>query len=252
MKLFLQPWAEGTAFTVGEGVLYNNTGYYCITAHTATASFDATKFRLLGATDTWSSPLRQTFYSANFFCVDAVYLAIPNTSNVIDDASILRYCTGGIDLVLPETVGNRTYTAQGDFMGFSTITEEFDVKVGKFEIFLSGLTPNLAQRFTSGVDFEGCKVVIMKVFLDYQTLKPINNVPVTVFEGQIFNAKIVENYTSCDITIECATLWADFERKKGRRTNNESNWLYQSGNQSDLAFSKTNTVGQVEYKWGRT
>ena len=252
MKYFLDPWQASTAFTVAQGVDYQGTAYYCTTAHTSTSTFDPTKFRSLAVTDNWTSRTRASYYSQNYFAVDAVYLEIPGLDNVITENSILRFCSGGIDIELPETLfGNKTYTAQGDFLGFSTVPEDFDIKVGKFDITLSGLTSGLANRFTQNIEFEGCQVVIQKVFLDYDTLKPINGEGLTIFDGVIFNAKIVESAVTCTITIECATLWADFERTKGRKTNNESNWLYQNGNTSDICFSKTATVGQVEFKWGK-
>jgi hypothetical protein len=50
--------------------------------------------------------------------VDLVELRIPSGT--------LYLTTGGVDL----THGGNTYTAQGDFMGFSTMSEDFDVKVG--------------------------------------------------------------------------------------------------------------------------
>lgn len=258
MKFYLDPWKANTEFLIGQGVDYNGNGYYCTTTHTSTSTFDSTKFRSLSPLDQWTSKLRNQFYSPNIIAVDAVKISIPNINNVMEDASYLRYCTGGVDLSLPETVVNnaivyKTYTAQGDFMGFSTITEEFEVKVGKFEIYLSGLAPNLAKRFTGGpdgIDFEGCRVEIYRCFLDYDNMTLINNQKFPLFDGVIYNAKIVENSSTCSITIECATLWAEFERKKGRQSNNESNWLFQ-GNTQDRCFAKTATAGQVEFKWGR-
>jgi hypothetical protein len=139
-------------------------------------------------------------------------------------------------------------------MNFSTITEEFEVKVGRFDIQLSGLGSNLAQRFTgatrNGIEFEGRRVLIWRLFLDYNTMELINNQRFLMFDRVIYNAKIVESAVTCTISIECATLWADFERRKGRRSNNESNWLYQ-GNTRDFTFCKTATAGQIEFKWGR-
>lgn len=251
MRLFLATWTATTAYAIGDGVAYSGSNYYCTTAHTSTSSFDATKFRALAPTDDYNSPIRNTFYSSNFFAVDIVYLALPNSSNVIDDSTILRLCTGGMDLDIVETGGTKTYLAQGDFMGFSTVTEEVEVRVGRFEINLSGLATGMADRFTQNIDFEGARVQVAKVFLDYQTLQPLKNMPYLMFEGQVYNVKIVESAITCAITVECATLWADFERTKGRKTNNESNWLFQAGNRSDLAFTKSSTVTQSQYKWGR-
>ncbi|CAB4153836.1 ChiA1_BD domain containing protein [uncultured Caudovirales phage] len=251
MRLFLATWTASTAYAVADGVSHAGNNYYCITAHTSTSTFDPTKFRTLVPTDDYNSPLRNTIYSPNFFAVDIVYIALPNSSGTIDDTTILRLCTGGMDLDITEVGGVKTYLAQGDFMGFSTVTEEYEVRVGRFEISLSGLATGMAERFTGNIDFEGAKVQVAKVFLDYQTLQPMQNMPYLMFEGQVYNVKIVESSVTCAISVECATLWADFERTKGRKTNNESNWLFQAGTRTDLAFTKSSTVTQSQYKWGR-
>ena len=196
------------------------------------------------------SNIRDEFYRENFFAVDVVYMGIPNGAGVITADSVLRLCNGGIDVKLPDIYGNtQTYTAQGDFIGFSTITEEFDVKVGKFQIHLSGLTSGMVDRFIDK-DFEGKQVQVAKVFLDYNTLQPVN-LPYIMFDGLIYNVSIVENAVTCNITVDCSTLWADFDRTAGRMTDNESNWFFQNNNKSDKCFKKSATVGQQEFKWGR-
>jgi hypothetical protein len=205
---------------------------------------------------TFPTLLRDEFYRENFFAVDVVYIALPDSTGAVTQSSVLRLCNGGIDIVLPD-LNNvpRTYTAQGDFIGFSTVTEEFDVKLGKFSIYLSGLTSGLVNRFTGGpnsrgIDFEGVQVQIAKVFLNYDTLQPISN-PYIMFSGVVYNASVTESNVTCQITVDCATLWADFDRNNGRKTDNNSNWLFQLGNKSDTSMSKSGTVGQQEYKWGR-
>jgi hypothetical protein len=52
------------------------------------------------------------------------------------------------------------------------------------------------------------------------------------------------------MTLECSSLFADFERTAGRKTNNWSNWLYQ-GVEYDTAMEKASFVGQIEFKWGK-
>lgn len=195
--------------------------------------------------------IRDEFYRKKFIAVDVVYLGIPDSTGAVTNSSVLRLCTGGIDLDLLDPFDVlQTYTAQGDFIGFSTVTEEFDVKVGKFSIYLSGLGTDMVSRWIDR-DVEGKQVQIAKVFLDYNTLEVIN-APYVVFDGIIYNISVVESNTTCNVNIECATLWADFERTTGRMTNNQSNWRFQFGVTTDKSFEKTATVGNVEYKWGRT
>lgn len=199
---------------------------------------------------TFPTEIRNEFYRENFFAVDIVFLGLPDNTGTVTNDSCLRLCNGGIDIVVNDIHGTPfTYTAQGDFIGFSTITEEFDVKVGKFQIHLSGLASGMVNKFIDK-DFEGKQVQIAKCFLDYTSLDIINK-PYIIFEGIIYNVSISENAVTCNITIECSTLWADFDRKNGRMTNNQSNWFYQKGLNIDKCFTKAGTVGQIEYKWGR-
>jgi hypothetical protein len=182
---------------------------------------------------------KDEFYRDKFIAVDLVEIYLINET--------LRLNTGGFNI----TWGGNTYTAQGDFMGFSTVSEDFDVKVGKFSIYLSAIGNSYVSKFVDQ-DFEGRRVVIRKAFLDFDpmTLTIIND-PIVIFDGQIYNVSIVESRNSASITVDCSTLWADFERTAGRKTNNGSNWLYQ-GSTADLCFEKSGYVGQTEFLWGRT
>jgi hypothetical protein len=192
---------------------------------------------------TYPSTTLDEFYRDKFIAVDLVELYLPTGTLYLN--------SGGFEL----TYGGNTYTAQGDFMGFSTVSEEFDVKVGKFSIYLSGVgtsaDASLNVRRFLDTDFEGRKVVIRKAFLDFDPMTlDIIDTPIIIFEGQIFNVSIVEGRNSASITVDCSTLFADFERTAGRKTNNGSNQLFQ-GNTSDTAFEKAGFVGQTEFLWGR-
>ena len=206
----------------------------------------------------YSNDIKNQFYSSRFLAVDLVELHLTD----INHQSAPKYfCNGGFnisfDSTTAPTAGVNTYTAQGDFLGFSTVEEDFDVKVGKFSIYLSALNSTLVSDFvyqdpTTGarIDLEGRRVVIYKAFLDYGNNCAIVGTPIVIFDGQIYNISVVESASSAQLTIECATLFADFERIAGRRTNNGSNWLYQ-GNTYDTAFNQSGFVGQTEYKWGK-
>jgi hypothetical protein len=71
-----------------------------------------------------------------------------------------------------------------------------------------------------------------------------------MFDGIIYNIAVNESSKSCQLNLECSSLFADFERTAGRKTNNWSNWFYQ-GAQVDTTMEKTGFVGQTEFKWGR-
>lgn len=186
----------------------------------------------------YPSTTKDEFYRDKFVAVDLLEIYLPNETLLLN--------TGGFSI----TWGSTTYTAQGDFLGFTTVSEDFDIKVGKFSIYLSSVGNNYVSKFVN-TDFEGRRVVIRKAFLDISpmTLDIVDD-PIIIFDGQIYNISIVESQSSSSITIDCSTLFADFERTAGRKTNNGSNWLYQ-GITTDSCFEKAGFVGQTEFLWGR-
>lgn len=192
---------------------------------------------------TFPTTTRDEFFRDKFICVDLLEIYL---TDQFGDPAPLYLCSGGIDIVF----NSNTYTAQGDFIGFSTVPEEFDVKVGKFSVYLSALGSGMVNRFLNK-DFEGKRVIIRKAFLDFDPMNlDIIDQPIVIFDGQLHNVSITETQNSATISVECSTLFADFERIASRKTNNGSNWLYQ-GVKYDTAFEKAGFVGQTEFKWGR-
>lgn len=192
---------------------------------------------------TYSSTLRDEFYRSKFIAVDLVEFQITDSNG---NPNYQYLCTGGMDI---DYDGN-TYTAQGDFIGFTSVGEDFDVKVGRFSVYLSGLNTDMIDAFVDK-DVEGKRVIIRKAFLDFDPMTlNIVDVPITLFDGIIYNVSVTENDTTATLEVQCATLFADFERTAGRKTNNSSNWLYQ-GFAKDTGFEKSGFVGTTEYKWGR-
>lgn len=242
MKIFVPLWAASTAYSVNDGVEYQGLYYRCITAHTSTSTFDNAKFSLITLSSGYSSDTRDTIYADKMMAVDLVEFHL-NTP--------VYLCTGPynitVDTPTAPGAGSNIYTAQGEFIGFSNLTEDFDVKVGKFSVFLSGLT-TLTEDFT-GVGVSGTRVVIYKCFIDITTGGVIDR-PMIIFDGQINSVQITESARSASITVECASIFADFERNNGRKTNNESNWLFQ-GVKYDTTFEKSGLLKNTEIKWGR-
>lgn len=200
------------------------------------------------------SNIRSEYYRDHTIAIDCVELHLKTAAGANDP---IYLCTGGADLTFDSatapTAGVNTYTAQGDFIGFSPLNEDFDVKVGKFTIYLSGLGNGFINKLIAS-EVEGKRVVIHKAFLNFGSAgtSPLSIVstPILMFDGLIYNFSVNESSKSCQITIDCSSLFADFERTNGRRTNNWSNWLFQ-GIRSDTCFEKAGWVGQTEFKWGR-
>jgi len=202
--------------------------------------------------------LRDEYYRDHTIAIDLIELHLKDVNNA--DAP-LYLASGGIDVAYDSdtapTAGTNTYSAQGEFLGHSAINEDFDVRVGKFSINLSGLPSGYIDKFV-GKEPEGKRVVVYKVFLDINTLQIIGTddsagqtSAIRMFDGEIFNVSIQETANTCTISVDASSHFADFERTAGRKTNNWSNWLLQ-GAQYDLAFEKSGFVGNSEFLWGRT
>jgi hypothetical protein len=191
----------------------------------------------------FTSPLRDEIYRSNVFSVDLIELHFPTA----------RYlCSGpysiSVDTPTAPNAGVNVYTAQGDFMSFDGVAEDFDVKVGKLSVTVSGLNSDILADVTSPVCI-GKRVVLYRVFLNLTTGAVVGD-PVCLFDGQVNNTSVVESARSCTISIDAASLFADFERTSGRKTNNDSNWVFQ-GFKFDTTFEKSGILKNTEVLWGR-
>jgi hypothetical protein len=187
---------------------------------------------------------RNAFYSDSFFSVDLVELHIPGAP--------VYASTGGYDIEWDSTTaptsGTITYLSQGQFIGFNTSEENIDVKVGKFTIVFTALDSTTTEALLNNY-IQGSRVVVWKAFLS-KTTGQILDTPIMVFDGQIYNFSALESPRTATISIDCSSIFADFERTNGRKTNNESNWLFQ-GVKYDTSLEKAGIVANSEYRWGR-
>lgn len=186
--------------------------------------------------------------------IDCVELHLKDNSGA---DQTLYLCSGGANLTFASPTApngsSNTYTAQGEFIGFTSLSSDFDVKVGKFSVYLSGIGNSYINKFIN-YEIEGKRAVIYKAFLSFgpSGSSPLSLVadPILMFDGVIYNFGVSESEKSCQISVDISSLFADFERTNGRKSNNWSNWLYQ-GVKYDQAFNKSGFVGQTEFKWGR-
>jgi hypothetical protein len=197
----------------------------------------------------FSTQILNQIYNDRFIAVDLLELHLRNAQNNFQP---LYLTNSNFDIVYDSptapNIGSNTYTAEGEFLSFSSVSEEFDVKVGKFNIFLSAINNDYLNRFTVQ-EIEGQRVVIYKAFLEYNTGVVIPN-PVMLFDGEIMNLQVTESTATCSLNLDCSTLFVDFERTMGRMTNNTSNWVLQR-NKYDVSMEKSGWVGNSEIAWGR-
>jgi hypothetical protein len=90
------------------------------------------------------------------------------------------------------------------------------------------------------------RVVLSRAILNLTTDAVIQS-PIVLFDGQITGYDIDEDEDGCEVIVKIASHWADFEKKAGRFTNNNSQQYYFAG---DLGMEfAANTV--AELKWGK-
>jgi hypothetical protein len=195
----------------------------------------------------YHNDLRNEYYRDAFIAVDLLEIHLYTDAGT----AIPRYfTTAGMNILATSSLTGSTvsFDAQGDFLGFTSMTENLETSVGKFSIQLSGLDVDVIRDVANN-NSEGRKVVVKKAFLDSSTLQLVQT-PIIIYEGYIFNFAVTETTTTVNLNISCASLFSDFERTSGRKTNNWSNWLLQGVNY-DKAFDKAGYVGQSEFLWGR-
>ena len=199
---------------------------------------------------------RDEFYRDNYIAIDLIEMHLKNSAGASDP---LYLCGGGFninyDSPTAPNAGTNTYEAQGEFIGFSTISEDFEIKVGKFSVYLSGVGNNYVNRFTS-YSPEGNRVVIYRAFMERTLAGGVEALgivpdPLILFDGIIYNISITETGVSCQVSVECSTLFSDFDRTAGRKSNNGSNWRFQDGNTYDKSMEQAGFVGQSNFLWGR-
>ena len=199
--------------------------------------------------------IQDEFYRENYIAVDLVEIHLKNS---VGASSPLYLCGGGFDINWTSNTapggGNHTYSAQGEFMGFSEMTEDFEIKLGKFNISLSGVGTDYINRFTV-YPAEGQRVVLYRAFLEFKVVNNIEGLyivpdPLMLYDGIIYNVIVTENQNNCTISVECASLFSDFDRTSGRLSNSGSNWLYQ-GSTYDTSMEQAGFVGESNFLWGR-
>lgn len=140
--------------------------------------------------------------------------------------------------------GTNTYFAQGQFLAFDTVTEASDLRVGSIDLMFTAVdTTTLALLLNN--QYMNKRVVIYRVVLndDYTFT---NNDVYTIFDGKITSYAIQEAERSATVKISVASLFADFERINGRKTNPTSQQLIFSG---DLGMDFSPQIVK-DIKWG--
>lgn len=139
---------------------------------------------------------------------------------------------------------SNTYNAVNGFISLSDPSESEDLRVNTLTAQMSGVDQSFISIFLTG-NWVNRRVVLQTVFLDASD--DVIGEPITIFDGLISGFNISESEKTSVVNISIASHWADFERKAGRLTNNNSQQYFFSG---DLGMQFAASVVS-DLKWGR-
>jgi hypothetical protein len=140
--------------------------------------------------------------------------------------------------------GSNVYEAGGGLIGVSGTSESSELRVGSVDISLSSVNQAYLSIFLSQ-NWINKSVVLSKAVID--NAGQIIGEPVVTFDGLLSSFQVSESDSTSSISLQVASHWADFDRKAGRLTNNNSQQFYFAG---DLGMEfAANTVKDI--KWGK-
>ena len=137
-----------------------------------------------------------------------------------------------------------TYTPSSFLVSIPSFTEQTDVTKTSLTLALSGAD----QTFISTCLNENIvndSVDIFRAFLD--TSSAIIADPILLYSGNIETFQIDETETESSVILTIVSHWADFDKRSGRNTNNNSQQRFFN---TDVGFDfSSQTV--LDLKWGR-
>lgn len=139
---------------------------------------------------------------------------------------------------------SNTYEAAGHLLGISDPIESRELRVGSLGVRLSGVDKAYISIFL-GQEFINRQFKLRVAVIGSDGL--IAGDPITTFDGLLTNFQIDEGTDTCEISVSAASHWADFKRKNGRITNNNSQQFHFAGDKGmNFAAKSTKNI-----KWGK-
>tara|TARA_Y100000114_G_scaffold85681_1_gene79181 strand:- start:1285 stop:1851 length:567 start_codon:yes stop_codon:yes gene_type:complete len=148
------------------------------------------------------------------------------------------------DLTSSISGSSKTYTSSAFLISVPSFTEETDLSKTSLNIALSGAD----QTFISTCLNEN---IINDTVEIYRGLLDSSNQliadPILLYSGNIDTFQVSESETESTVTLTVVSHWADFDKKSGRQTNNNSQQRF-FNTDVGMDFS-SQTV--LDIKWGR-
>jgi len=137
-----------------------------------------------------------------------------------------------------------TFLPAGHLLSIQDVQETEELRVGSLKISLSSVDQAFVSVFLN-INYLNRRVRIWNAILDGAGQIIGNAIP--TFDGEVTGYGITEGRNSSAISVSCASHWADFERKAGRLTNNNSQQYY-FPNDTGFRFAADSIK---DIKWGK-
>jgi len=158
----------------------------------------------------------------------------------IDFETVLRLT----DNFRPVGYDGEIFLPAGHLLNIDQVQETEELRVGSLKISLSSVDRAFVSSFLRK-DYLNRRIQIWNAVLGNSGA--IIGDAISTFDGEITGYAISESNDSSTISVSCASHWADFERKTGRFTNNNSQ-QYLFPNDTGFRFAAESIK---DIKWGR-
>lgn len=139
---------------------------------------------------------------------------------------------------------SQTWDASPYLLEVGNPSESRDLRVNQVGVQFSGVGLSMQGVFLQN-DWMNQDATIYRVVLDDSGV--VIGDALVVFSGQITNWQFQESSRDSKVIVSITSHWADFQKKQGRLTNNNSQQFYFDG---DVGFEyAAHTVRDI--KWGR-
>ena len=158
----------------------------------------------------------------------------------IDVGSGVRLTDYGHDI----TYDSNTYLSSEHLLKIGEPKESRELRVNTMSLLLSGVEQTYISLFL-GNDYINRQLLIYRAGIS--SAGAVIGEPFLAFDGRLTRFEITEGRNLSEVTVEAASHWADFDKKSGRLTNNNSQQQFFP---DDIGFQyAANTIRDL--KWGR-
>lgn len=141
--------------------------------------------------------------------------------------------------------GGETYVATGHPLAMASPKETRELRVNTISLTVSAVDQSYVSIFLTS-DWINRRVLVKRAVISDSG--SIVGDSIVVFDGLLSQFQINDEEDTSSLTMNVASHWADFERKAGRFTNNNSQQFFFSGDLG-MEFS-ANSVKDI--RWGRS